>query len=232
MQYSDTSTNQGIIQDITFNCDATLTDYTIEDRTRNVNKWYHKAAVVIQTADGTWQWDDANNTTLPEGTTNIVSGQKNYTLSDSMLEVERVECKDASGNWSVLKPVYYSTVSEALDEYKSTTGTPLEYDKIGRSLVLYPAANYDSTGGLKVYFKRHANIFTTADTTKEPGFAEAFHSYLSLGASLNYCLIYKTERVANLNAQIQQMEENMKLFYGRRSKDETRRMTPAFSSCK
>lgn len=235
MQYQGESNNQDIISSITFHTDATTTDYSVNDRTRNVNKWYHKAAIIIQTADGTWQWDDTNNTTLPIGTADLVSGQQDYTLSDAMLEVEMIEFKDANGNWIVGKPIDISSFAhygQTLSGYQTTNGTPSEYDKRGRSLFLYPAPNYNSTGGLKVHFKRSAAIFAVTDTTKEPGFEVTFHEYLALGAALDYCLLYKQERVPMLREQIQIMESDMKRFYARRTKDLPRRITPRYINCR
>lgn len=222
MQFNSEANNQDIVSSITFHTDATTTDYTVNDRTRNVNKWYHKAASIIQGADGTWAWDDANNTTLPIGTADLVSGQQDYSLSDAMLEIELIEIKDSAGNWLALKPIdiaYFSTYGTSLTNYQTTNGTPVEYDKRGRSLFLYPAPNYNSTGGLKIHFKRSASIFTPSDTTKEPGFSVTFHEYLALGASLDYCMLYKQERVPMLRDAIMQMEQDIEDFYGRRSRD-------------
>ena len=180
MEYNPSSGEQGIVNQTLWYCSATTTDYPINDLTRNANIAYHKAVVHIQGADGTFQFDDSNNTTLPIGTADLVLGQKDYSFDDSMLEIERVEIKDSSGNWIHLKPIDQTQIRGALDEYKSANGLPSEYDKVGRSIFLYAATDYNSTGGLKVYFKRHANIFTTSDTTKSPGFAEAFHNIIPL----------------------------------------------------
>lgn len=218
-QYNSEANSQDLVSSITFHTDASTTDYSVNDRTRNVNKWYHKAVVLIQSADGTWQYDDANNTTLPIGTADLVSGQQDYSLDDSMLEIERVEIKDSGGNWVKLRPFDQVEVGVAMDEFMETDAQPMYYDKIGRSLFLYPAPNYASTGGLKVHFKRHANIFVVGDTTKEPGFADAFHEYVALGASLDYCKIYKPERVQAILNDITDMERDIKEFYGRRNKD-------------
>lgn len=225
MQYNSDANNQDLISSITFYTAADTTDYPINDRTRNVNQWYHKAAHIMQSADGTWQWDDANNTTLPIGTTDLVSGQQDYSLDDAMLEIELVEIQASSGTWHTVMPIDISqfnspdTRDSNFTSYKSTNGQPEEYDKRGRSLFLYPAPNYNSTGGLKIHFKRGANIFAVTDTTKEPGFAARFHNYLALGAAFDYCTLYKQDRVQSLFTQIQAIEKEMKEFYGRRNKD-------------
>lgn len=235
VQYNSEANSQDLISSITFHTDATTTDYSVNDRTRNVNKWYHKAALIIQQADGTWAWDDSNNTRLPIGTAHLVLGQQDYSLDDAMLEIELIEIKDANGNWIAPTPIDISAFSrygQSLTNYQTNAGTPVEYDKRGRSIFLYPAPNYNSKGGLKIHFKRSASIFTPSDTTKEPGFAEPFHEYLALGASLDYCLLYKQERVPLLREQIQIMGRDMKAFYSRRSKDVPSRLTPAYINCR
>lgn len=226
MQYNSEANNQDIVSQINFYCATSNTDYSVNDKTRNVNNAYHEAAQIIQSADGEWQWDDTNNTTLPFGTTNLVSGQRDYTIDDAMLEIERVEAKDAAGNWKLLKPIDQSQIDQPYLSFDAATGTPEYYDKVGSSIYLFPGTNYNSTGGLRIQFKRGASVFDVTDTTKTPGFAARFHDFLALSASLTYCMIYKQDRVQVLAQAKNMMKEEMLRYYGRRSKDTPQRMTP------
>lgn len=219
MQFSSEANNQDLVSDARDRVDATSTDYPINALTREINKAYHRVASWIQDSDGTWQYDDTNNTTLPIGTTDLVSGQQDYSLDDTMLEVERIEIKDSDGNWVKLKAIDQSQIGQALDEFQETDGDPIYYDKVGRSLFLYPAPNYASTGGLKVHFQRHANIFAVTDDTKEPGFADVFHGVLSAAAALWYANKYKKDEVPALVDEIRGYERDIKKFYSRRNKD-------------
>ena len=54
MQFSDTTNNLGIIQDITFKTGVSTNQYTIADRTRNINNWYMRVTGWILEADGRW----------------------------------------------------------------------------------------------------------------------------------------------------------------------------------
>ena len=231
MQYSQHPTSQDIISQISFLTDANLTDYVIADRTRNANVAYHKAVALIQKADGKWQFDDANNTTLPIATTTLTTGQKDYGLADYMVEIERVEVKGTDGLWYKLDKIDHSEIEDALDEYYKTNGQPLKYDKQGRTLLVYPAPNYTQSASLKVYFKRPASIFTTTDTTKEAGFDEMFHDYIPTYAALVYCELYKPKRVPMLRERLSEMERLIAKFYGRRSKDEKPVLRAAHISC-
>jgi len=228
MQFNGESNEQDLVNQTLFHSGANISNYTLKAITRNINAAYHRVAARIATADGTWKWDDANNTTLPIGTTNLVSGQKDYSLSDGMLELERVELQDASGNWHKLTPIDQSLITEALDEYLSITGKPLQYDKVGRSIFLYPTPNYSVTAGLKVHFSRSASIFTTSDTTKEPGFSSAFHEILPIMAAKAWAKIYKPELVNGLILEEDRMMADIESFYGRRDRDLPNRLQAAY----
>lgn len=232
MQFNSEANNQDLISQINFYCATSNTDYSVNDKTRNINNAYHEAAQIIQGADGTWEWDDTNNTTLPFGTTNLVSGQRDYGIDDAMLEIERVECKDANGNWKVLTPISEQEIKEPYNTFESTSGTPLYYDKVGSSLFLFPGTNYNSTDGLRVQFKRGANVFAVTDTTKSPGFNIRFHDFLCLSAAIAYCMLYKQERVQVLLGMKDRMADEMRMFYGRRQKDERKGMRPFITNTK
>ncbi len=65
MEFSNTTTGSGIVQDVYFNCNADGNSYPINDVTRNVNRAYDKVVSRILTADGRWEFDDQNATNLP-----------------------------------------------------------------------------------------------------------------------------------------------------------------------
>ena len=225
MQFNSHSEGQDLVTDTRDRVDASASDYPINAITREINKAYHTAVVWIQSSDGTWQYDDANNTTLPIATTAIVSGQRDYSLDDAQVEVDRLEIQDSNGEWHKLEAIDYSTVDTALDEYKATNGAPTHYDKTGRSLLLYPTPDYSRAAAMKIYFKRHANIFQTTDNTKEAGFADAFHGVLSSQAALWYAKKYKKDMVPELVAEIAQYKADIMKFYGRRNRDIRKRLT-------
>lgn len=223
MQFNGHTNSQDIVSQIDFYCATTSEDYAIEDKTRNVNIAYHEAAQIIQSADGTWQWDDSNNTTLPFGVTDIVANQRDYTLDDAMLEIERVEVKDTGGNWVKLKPIDQADIVSPYLEFHETAGTPEYYDKVGNSLYLFPAANFSQVESMRVQFKRGAVIFDVADTDTSPGFIERFHDFLALSAAIAYCAMYKQDRVAVLIDAKERMRAEMFNYYNRRAKDEHKR---------
>ena len=246
MQFSDSSTKQGLVEDITFLTGMDTTQYATADRVRNVNRWLMHAVSVIMRADAAWEFDDTDKTDLPTLTTTLVASQEDYELPKSLttnvytlqgdatagaiLKVHRVEVKDANGIWTKLKQFDQSEIDAALEEWKKTAGIPTHYDVRGGSLFLKPAPATGSvtmTAGLKVYITREPDAFTASDTTKEPGFVELYHRILSYGASLDWFVkSQQADRAAEMKESIGIMENGLREFYGGRNRDKQARIVP------
>jgi hypothetical protein len=250
MVFSDTSTNLGLIQSITFLSGADLNSYLVADRTRNINDWYGKVVSWIFEADGRWQWDDSNQTNSPTATADLVSGQKDYllltaspTASQDWLRPLRVEILDENDNKIALTSLDLHDIPFAYDDYYSTNGTPEKFDVRDNSLYLFPAPDYNKTNGLIVYFQRAPLLFAASDTTKKPGFASIFHKVLSLGASYDWLFSkgdsVKANQIKNeieiLNADgkvIGGIRKDIINFYSKRNKYEKPVIRRAYSNYK
>lgn len=226
MQFNDTTNKTGIIQDIegllgfadgTISGDSTL----LKSFTRMINHWYRTANQWIWQVTGTWEYDDSNYTDFPIATTNLVDGQKDYTIPSTAQKILRVEVKDNEGNWHELTQLDLSMINGAVDEYFSTDGLPLYYDITGRSLMLYPAPSSSDvtlTDGLKLYFTRDIDEFDSTDTTKEPGFDKAFHRILSVGPALDYAMANgMRDKVSYLSDMLSVIRSDLERFYGERN---------------
>ena len=102
-------------------------------------------------------------------------------------------------------------------------GLPQFYDKRANSLFLYPKPSFTQTDSLKVYFQRNVSYFVPTDTTKQPGFNPQFHRLLSANAALDYAMaknIPQANPNSRLNALIAKLQESLKSYYARKSKDE------------
>ena len=169
-----------------FLCDADTTSYTAANLLITINQAYEEVVAKILNADGRWQWDDTNRTDLPIGTTTLVNGQQDYAFDTTHLKIIGVSVKDNSGNFYKLDPIDPNDITGDRTEYLETAGRPLYYDKIGNSVFLYPkpdnGVSVTLAAGLKVYFQRTADIFTSEQVTtgtKVPGFASPFHMLLA-----------------------------------------------------
>lgn len=217
-----------------FLCDATSTQYTDANLLITTNQAYEETDSDILKADGRWQFDDSNFTTFPIATTTLISGQKDYSFDVSLLRILKVEVMDKNGKYYIVNPIDFRDISGSITEYQSTSGAPQEYDVQGSSIVLYPApdngVSVTLAAGLKVYFQRTADIFTSAQVstgTKVPGFASPFHNILSYKAAIPFCIKYKPERVAALESKVERMRQEMIDFYSHRDKDEVQALTMA-----
>jgi len=206
-------------------CDANSVSYTDADLLRRVNAAYEEIIGKIIGSDRTWQFGDSNYSSLPTGLQNLVADQQPYPFDSAQLNIIRVEVKDANGIWHTLNPIDWSGIDFALPEYQKVSGLPLEYAKRENFLLLFPAAAADKvtlSNGLKVYFQRTADLFTSGQVstgTKTPGFASPFHVLLAYKAAIPYCMSFKKDRVAPLTAKVIEIERDLLAFYSRRERD-------------
>ncbi len=196
--------------------------------TRLINEALNRVVSLILTADGRWQWDDTNYTDFPVGTTDLVttigSEQQDYAFGITFLKITRVEVKDATGAWRLLKPLDQADVyDQSLTDFLNTPNLPLYYDKIANSVFLYPkplGTAVTSTGGLKVWFQRPPSYFTITDTTKVPGFNSMYHRLIALIASRDYAIFQQLPVGKGLSDLVTLTEDSLSESYALRNKDE------------
>lgn len=223
MQFNDVATGQGICQELDFLVNTDAVKFPLVDKTRIINRWYERTVALIFEADGRWQFEDENYTTLPIATTNLVSGQQDYTYAVRFLRLTRMEVMDTNGTWRWLEPLDQNDVRRrSLTELGNQTGVPCWYDKLSNSVFLYPRPNYNATAGLKAYYQRTADLFVASDTTKEPGFASVYHRILALGPALEYAEanLLSNAKISTYRDEIARLENDIKEFYSKKSKDE------------
>lgn len=232
MEFSNTTTKDGIIQDCEFWLFASNYGQISNDTnlmrtfTSLANRALDSVVTKILSADDRWQFDDTNYTDYPVATTDVVLGQRDYVLSVSHLKITRVEIKDAQGSWSKLTAIDLIDIPVARDEYFKSNGAPLFYDKSGNSLFLYPSADYNVTAGLRVYYQREPSYYVFTDTTKKAGFENILHRLISIKACYDYAVANNlTDKIMVLSAEITKKETELNQFYGRRNKDERPQLT-------
>ena len=226
--FSDPTTKQGIIQDIDFLVDTDNNTYSLENKTRNINRALDWVTGLIIGSDGDWQWDDTNYTNLPIGTANITANQQDYSFANEHLYINALEIKTPTGEWNTLDPIdLYKQNNGDITDFEKVTGTPKYYDKVGNSIFLYPTPNYTSTSALKAHSQRKAQPFLPNDTTKEPGFAPHLHRYLSISASYDWAVAKEHGKQGWLLQEKTRYEQMIKDFYSKRSKDYKPRLIPA-----
>ncbi len=224
------SGSEGICQDARFLLGFGVNDtatYSNADIARNSNNWYRRAINLIWETVGDWEYDDTNYSTLPNATTDLVDAQSegicqaDYELPSGAQTVERVEVMDSDGDYVLMKSITKEQIKdEAMTEMFEESGMPEYYDMVGRSIILYPTpatADVTLTAGLKVYVSRDISEFNATTTTREPGFANNFHRFISVGNALDYANAKgMTDKVSIYREQIATIQKEMQEFYARR----------------
>lgn len=226
MQFNPTDKSKSIIADIDFllfgDGSTFNSDYSLEDRTRNVNIALDEITAQLFKADPNFMWDDTTNSDFPIATIDLTANQDHYTIPDSTLVIHRFRVKDRNGVFITLDP---TTRSELTDSELNSTGTPCKYYKIDNAVFPVPIPDYGATAGVELQFQRGANHFSTSDTTKKPGFNPQFHQYLSIGAALRYALANGMNEKANyLQAEKDRILLAIQDHYARRSPDARTRL--------
>lgn len=227
MVYSDTTNKSGIIQTIEQMADlgdATISGNTtlLKQFTAIVNRVGHRVWHLIFMSTGNWQYDDGGNTNLPQATTDLISDTAKYSLPTEALSIQRLEVKDVAGLWTVIYPITKEQINgQGVDEFMKTDGPVSFYRLIGNTIELFPAPNYSSTAGLKIYFDRDSVDFATSDTTKTPGFASPYHEIIPIKATIEWLKI-KQATHPSLPILIQddlKLEKSIREYYGKRFKN-------------
>lgn len=190
-------------------------------------------AIAIQ-ASGRWQLDSSTHTDYPIITTDLVSGQRDYSFTtdgsgNMILDIYKVMVKDEAGIYHEIFPEdQQSNGSESFYSGQNQTGVPSRYDKTGNGIFLDFIPNYNSTAGLKIFINRSPMYFTYTDTTYTAGFP--YHEkYFYLKPAYEEARKLGLKMESGLEKEVMKLEGNpltgqvgmIAISYGSRSKDET-----------
>lgn len=211
-----------IVNSIYFKTKTNSASFAAADMLILINNAYDREASLIINSDNRWQWDDTNQTDLPIATTNLVSGQQDYSIAVTHLKITRVECAIDSTVATFEKLEYFdqSDVDSSLTEEGDVSGIPYKYDNIGSSIFLYPKPNYNATAGLKLYFQRGPASFTSADVstgTKQPGFSSLYHDLIPLWVAYDYAIANGLSTANGFMQEIIRKEDALKKDYNSRN---------------
>lgn len=232
MVFSDATTLDGLIQEVDRICGSSDNTYSLKAKTARLNSALDRFIGLALEFGGDWQFDDSNYTDLPIGTTNLVSGQYDYSFASELLTVNKVLCKDNNGNWVELQLIDQEerAARNLLLQPTGNVGAPIRYDVFASSVLLDPVPNYNSTGGLKIWFQRNASKFVSTDTTKVPGVPNLFHPYLARYAALPFCIEKRLAQKNDVAAQILVDEKAIEEFMSDRNKSKPTMIIPVTRS--
>jgi len=238
MVFSDITNNLGIVQQSRALARLDSTQFTTTRIVNSCNNYLDEVAGYAIGADKRFQWDDTNHTKLPIGTTNLVSGQTDYSfLTDEqgnrILTLTRIEVKDSTGFWRKLEVIDQSQIDIAIDEASRVTGIPTSYDKIADNIIrLYPTPNLSVTAGIKFYFQRTPSYFTASDTTKEPGVPSTLHRGFVIASCYDVAIALGLSNIQLLSVEMEKERQKMKDYFLNRNNDEVLILRPIRRSTK
>ena len=221
--------------------DADITSFPLARATREINASLEELVGDIINADGTWEYDDTNYTDLPRGTGLLIEGQEQYSFAAEYLQVTAIEILDTNSIYRRIKPLDHKELNglSPREYFGMSGGNPVKgfpeyFDILGDSIFLYPApaaaSNVTLTAGLRVWFKRTADLFTTSDTSQAPGLPSTHHVLLAYMAAIPYAMSYKKDRVGWLEKKVVEMKKTLLAHYGMREKTREKQITSDYIS--
>lgn len=226
MVFSSPTDNTGIVEQVRAMMRVDSAQWPTSRIVNSCNNYLDTITGYAIGADRRFQWDDTNHSKLPIGTTNIVSGQKDYSFltdeqNNKIINLTAIELLDSNGTYTMLKPVDFTELNGAPDELYKTAGKPEYYDKIADNIIrLYPTPDASVTSGLKFYFQRTASYFVDTDMTKEPGVSPLLHRGFVIASAYDGALTLGLNNLGALGVEFQKEEMKMKKYFGDRNKDE------------
>ena len=226
MVFSDVTLLQGIVQQTRAIMRVDATQWPTAKIVASVNNWLDFVTGYAIGADSRFRWDDTNHTALPEGTTTLTSGQSDYSFltdeqGNTILNLRRLELKDSSGNWFLLKEMDDTDLLyDAVGQEQSVSSQPTHYDKIADNIIrLYPKPNYTLAAALKFFFQRTPSYFDADDTTKQPGVAPILHRGFVVAAAYDGALTLGLPNLQALAVERQFEKDKMVQYFAQRNPD-------------
>lgn len=212
------------------------TTYTNANLLIDINLWQHKIVTMIMGSQDESDFDDNRNTTFPNKTTPMVSGQRDYGIpvSEKVIAIKRVDITYDGVNWVKAEPIDSSEIPFGIGTAGSTQETTLDgkfsksaprYDSKNNSVLIYPRANdADVTAGAKIRIEwsREMNEITLSELTTGtvvPGFDSAFHPMLAYGPAFEYSSSKLLPQKNDIFAVLQDYEVRLIKAYGSKQKD-------------
>jgi hypothetical protein len=198
--------------------DSTNTQYADTDLDRNLNRWYNDAIGSLLKVNGEWQVNGEI------ATTNIITGQREYTIPADTMKVNEVYIKSISSG-EYVKATQRDPINVDI-EPESYNPDPPEFDLFDNSIFIYiPQTSItEVTAGIKIHYQSDVTELSTG--TDKPNLAEPFKRYLSYGAAFDYAVANEMwNKVKAFEAQLKVYEAKMLEFYLSRSTVKRIRMT-------
>ena len=232
IEYSDVTNKDGLLQFIEFTLgfpDGYITDNSTRKAqwTAILNVCLDRTLHTLYSADGKFQFDDANHSKNPFITFELTINQKNYNLTNDeqgnlILDIHAVYARQSTTSpYYLLEPRDMQSEGDTVfTDGITRLGWPTSYDKTGNLIKLDYTPSATVENGLKALINREGSYFATSDTTKEAGFAGLYHEVLILEACYRYARANNLVVKETLKRDIGEMKEELIEYQSRRARDE------------
>jgi len=217
--FNDTSTRQGLVQDLRFL--SGQDSLSIEDATRLLNFAVDDYWHLRVSAAGERKPDSTTYTDRPYDTTSVDADTDSIELDNDHLMIDEFQI-DYDGKRYKLDRISATKEDDPVAETYATNGRPKYYDVVGNTLYLYPATDEAITA--HIWYIRQFKHFATTDTTVDIGIPQVHGGYLSLRAAQR--LGFRTGDRQGLEAELRRLVEQIKEFSGMQDMNSERRLQP------
>lgn len=228
--FSDSTGNTGIVEQTRSMARVDSTIWPTSRISNSCNNWLDTITGYAIGADRRFQWDDTNQSKLPEGTTTLTAGQSDY----SFLTDEQGNPIITLTGVSILQNGKYlplTLIDRTAPDYDPSTfglvnGVPSAYDKIADNIIrldFLPIATVSA--GLKFYFQRTGSYFASTDTTKSPGVSPLLHRGFIIASAYDCALTLGLPQLQGFSLEMQKEDLKMQKYFADRNQDDNRTMT-------
>jgi len=229
--FSDTVTNLGIVQQVRSFMRVDSTQWTTAKIVNSCNNWLDRLTAYAIGADKRFQWDNTNQTKLPEGTTNLNQDQTDYSfLSDEdgnqIITLTGISVL-RNGSYVPLTQIDRNDPSIDSAYFGTARGVITSYDKIADNIIRLDAKP-DATvaSGLRFFFQRASPSFAATDTTKTTGFSQLLDRGFIIAAAYDGAITLGLSNTQPLSVELEKEERKLIEYFEDRNNDEKRILRP------
>jgi hypothetical protein len=224
MKFSDTTTKHGLVQRFEFLTgvgDAVVSGDTtfLKVFTSLANVRYARILARLQLLTGSDGAEDTNYTSQQFSTFDIASGTGDYQFltdaaGNTITDITGVAIL-TSTTATDYTPLDKLTLDRSdaqliMSPNPSNTGIPSGYIEKNNTVFFNTIPNYTKATGGKLFYRLVPSYFVSSDTTKAPGFTEAYHELLACGSAYDWLAVNKPENRTQLDNLLLTYREDMR----------------------
>lgn len=227
--FSDVSGNLGGVQQVRSFLRVDATQWPTWKIVNSFNNYLDTVTGYAIGADQRFQWDNTNQTKLPEGTCELTINVSDYSFltdeqGNQIITLTSVAVLQ-NGKYMPLSLVDRNDPNYDPLTFGVESGIPTSYDKIADNIIrLNRKPTTTVASGLKFSFQRASPYYAATDTTKTTGFSPLLDRGFIMNAVYDGALTLGLKGLQGFLIEKQLEEDKMKRYFSVRNQDQKRRM--------